>query len=188
LIVNNSTATCIVAGLFSCVLFNLNFRSGDYVTKCISVLNELLVGIFNDILEIEQNALQSGSFRDLSVTEIHTIEAIGMYKPRTMTEVACQLHITLGTLTTAIGHLVRKGYVERKRSEEDRRIVYIELTKLGKLAYRVHRKFHSDMVKGSIEGLTKEEEETLVKALDKINKFFISKYNLNTNLKEKGNE
>jgi DNA-binding MarR family transcriptional regulator len=159
------------------------------VAKCISILNELLVGIFDDILEIEQNALRSGSFKDLSVTEIHTIEAIGMYKPRTMTEVACQLNITLGTLTTAIGHLVRKGYVERKRSEEDRRIVYIQLNKRGKLAYRVHRKFHSDMVKASIEGLTEQEEQILVTALDKLNIFFISKYNLNTkNLKEKSNE
>ncbi len=156
--------------------------------ECISILNDLLVGIFDDILEIEQNALQSGAFKDLSVTEIHTIEAIGMYKARTMTEVACQLNITLGTLTTAIGHLVRKGYVERKRSEADRRIVYVQLTKRGKLAYRVHRKFHSDMIKASIEELTGEEERILVIALNKINSFFISKYNLNTNLKEKNNE
>lgn len=167
----------------------LIFRSGDFVANCISILNELLVGIFDDILEIEQSALQSGSFKDLSVTEIHTIEAIGMYKPRTMTEVACQLSITLGTLTTAVGHLVRKGYVQRKRGEEDRRIVHIQLTKKGKLAYRIHRKFHSDMVKASIEGLTDNEEEILVNALDKLNRFFISKYSLNTkNLKEKSNE
>lgn len=158
------------------------------MAKCISVLNELLVGIFDDMLEIEQSALRSGSFKDLSVTEIHTIEAIGMYKPRTMTEAACQLNITLGTLTTAVGHLVRKGYVERKRSEEDRRIVYIHLTKKGKLAYRVHRKFHFDMVKASIDELTEDEERILVNSLDKINRFFISKYNLNTNLKEKSNE
>ncbi len=34
------------------------------------VLNELLVTIFNDILEIEQTALQEGVLKDLSVTEI----------------------------------------------------------------------------------------------------------------------
>ncbi|MBC2580940.1 MarR family winged helix-turn-helix transcriptional regulator [Clostridium sp. DJ247] len=155
------------------------------MSKSINVLNELLVDTFNDILEIEQKALQSGSFNDLSVTEIHTIAAIGMYKPRTMTEVACQLDITLGTLTTAIGHLVRKCYVERRRSETDRRIVYIRLTKKGKLAYRVHEKFHKDMVKATIEGLSEEEEEVLVKSLEKVNDFFKYKYNLKTTLKEK---
>lgn len=152
-----------------------------YLDKYIGILNELLANIFNDILEIEQEALRSGVFKDLSVTEIHTIEAIGMYKPRTMTEVACQLNITLGTLTTAIGHLVRKGYVDRKRNEQDRRIVFIRLTKKGKLAYRIHEKFHSDMIKEAIKGLGKEEEEILLRSLEKLNFFFKSRYNLKIN-------
>ncbi|WP_346886239.1 MarR family transcriptional regulator [Clostridium sp. UBA4395] len=142
------------------------------------VLNELLVTIFNDILEIEQTALQEGVLKDLSVTEIHTIEAIGMYHPRTMTEVANDLNITVGTLTTAITKLVKKGYVERTRGEEDRRSVMIALTRKGKLAYRVHEKFHQDMISETIKGLTDEEEEVLIKSLEKVNSFFKSKYNL----------
>lgn len=142
------------------------------------VLNELLVTIFNDILEIEQTALQEGVLKDLSVTEIHTIEAIGMYHPRTMTEVANDLNITVGTLTTAITKLVKKGYVERTRGEEDRRSVMIDLTRKGKLAYRVHEKFHQDMISETIKGLTDEEEEVLIRSLEKVNSFFKSKYNL----------
>lgn len=144
----------------------------------INVINELLVDTFNDILTIEQKALQSGMFKDISVTEIHTIEAIGMYGLKTMSEVAGILEITVGTLTIAINHLVKKGYVERNKSEEDRRVVYISLTKRGKLAYRVHQKFHSDMVKETIQGLTIEEEKVLIKSLDKLNHFFKAKYNL----------
>ncbi len=142
------------------------------------VLNELLVTIFNDILEIEQTALQEGVLKDLSVTEIHTIEAIGMYHPRTMTEVANDLNITVGTLTTAITKLVKKGYVERTRGEEDRRSVMIALTRKGKLAYRVHEKFHQDMISETIKGLTDEEEKVLIRSLEKVNSFFKSKYNL----------
>ena len=142
------------------------------------VLNELLVTIFNDILEIEQTALQQGVLNDLSVTEIHTIEAIGMYKARTMTEVANDLNITVGTLTTAITKLVKKDYVERTRGEEDRRSVMIALTRKGKLAYRVHERFHQDMINETINGLTDEEEEVLIRSLEKVNKFFKSKYNL----------
>lgn len=142
------------------------------------VLNQLLVTLFNDILEIEQNTLKEGVLSDLSITEIHTIEAIGMYEARTMTEVANDLGITVGTLTTAINKLVKKEYVERTRGEEDRRAVMIALTRKGKLAYRVHEKFHADMINETIEGLTSEEEEVLVKALSKLNKFFGEKYNL----------
>jgi len=52
------------------------------------VVNELLVETFNDILQIEQKALKEGVLNDLSIREIHTINAIGMYEYRTMTEVA----------------------------------------------------------------------------------------------------
>lgn len=148
------------------------------MSRSIYVLNELLVDIFNDILTIEQEALRSGEFKDISVTEIHTIEAISMYEERTMSEVASNLGITVGTLTTAIGHLVKKGYVERKRTEEDRRVVRVKLTKRGKLAYRIHEKFHSDMVKETISGLTEEEEQVLVSSLEKLNEFFKSNYKL----------
>jgi len=146
--------------------------------KSKKVLNELLVELFKDILEIEQKALNEGRFSDLSITEIHTIEAIGMYKPRTMSEVASALDITVGTLTTAINNLVKKEYVERKRIEEDRRVVLIQLTKKGKLAYRVHEQFHLDMIKATIDGLTDHEEDVLVSSLEKLNVFFKDKYNL----------
>lgn len=142
------------------------------------ILNELLVKTFNDILEIEQNSLKEGIFSDLSITEIHTIDAIGMYKARTMTEVAVDLGITVGTLTTAINRLVKKEYVQRERAEEDRRSVMIALTKKGKLAYRVHEKFHQDMIEATIDGLSNEEEQILTKSLNKLNKFFKEKYNL----------
>lgn len=140
------------------------------------VLNELLVQTFNDILKIEQKALAESVLKDLSITETHTIEAIGMYEVKTMSEVAQNLKITVGTLTTAINKLVKKGYVERNRCEEDRRSVKINLTRKGKLAYRIHEKFHHEMIKATVEGLSQEEEDVLIKSLEKLNEFFKSKY------------
>ncbi|WBW99687.1 MarR family winged helix-turn-helix transcriptional regulator [Oceanirhabdus sp. W0125-5] len=148
------------------------------MNKSFAVLNELLVDLFNDILIIEQNALAEGKFNDLSITEIHTIEEIGMYGSRTMSEIAMDLGITVGTLTIAMNNLVKKGYVNRQRSDRDRRVVEISLTRKGKLAFRVHEKFHTDMIKNTIEGLTEEEEVVLNSALEKLNKFFKSNYNI----------
>lgn len=142
------------------------------------VLNELLVQIFNDILQIEEQALKQGVINDLSVTEIHTLEAIGMYSEKTMSEVAQTLKITVGTLTTAINKLIKKGYVERKRIEEDRRVVLIKLTKRGKLAYRLHEKFHNDMINATIDGLSLDEEKVLISSLERLNEFFKVEYNL----------
>lgn len=144
-----------------------------------STVNELLEDIFNDILTIEQTSLKEGELSDLSVTEVHTIVEIGMYSARTMSEVAGDLGITVGTLTASINNLVKKGYVERKRDDKDRRVVKIKLTKKGKIAYRIHDKFHIEMVNATVEGLTEEEGLLLARALGKLNEFFKDKYNIN---------
>ena len=148
------------------------------MSKSTVIINELLVELFNDVLQIEEQSLKDGPISDLSITEIHTLEAIGMYDQKSMSEVAQNLKITVGTLTTAINKLIKKEYVERKRIEENRRVVLIKLTKKGKLAYRLHDKFHKDMVNTAVDGLNDKEEEVLFHSLTKINKFFKEKYEL----------
>ncbi len=147
--------------------------------ETLAVINQLLVEVFNDILLIEESALKSGQFNDVSVTEVHTVEEIGMYEPKSMSEIAKNLNITVGTLTVAINNLVKKGYCERYRSDNDRRVVKVGLTKKGRLLYRVHEKFHADMVKMAISDLTTEEDLALRKSLSKLNVFLKEKYNLN---------
>lgn len=133
-------------------------------------INKMLVEVYDDVIHIEEFAIKQGAFRDLSITEIHTIEAIGLYGSKTMSEVATVLEITMGTLTTAVDKLIKKGYVERSRSSTDRRIVNVNLTQRGKLAYRIHEKFHLDMVKAIMVDFSEEEEEILLTALKKLNK------------------
>ena len=78
--------------------------------KIEDILNKLLVQLFNDILQIEEKSLKNTQFTDLSITEIHTIEAIGLDRSRTMGEIAHDLRITVGTLTTAITKLINHDY------------------------------------------------------------------------------
>ena len=137
--------------------------------KDIVKLNELLVNVYDDIEEIETKSLRSGAFKDLSITEIHTIEAIGLSGEKSMSEIAADLDITTGTLTTAIDKLIKKGYVIRNRSDVDRRIVYIALTKRGKLAYKIHESFHYKMVRSVITDLTEDEVQALIKGLNSLN-------------------
>lgn len=132
-------------------------------------INKMLVEVYDDVNRIEEYSIKKGAFSDLSITEIHTIEAVGLYGSKTMSEVSAELEITMGTLTTAVDKLIKKGYLERSRSTTDRRIVNISLTKLGKLAYRIHEKFHLDMVKAIMQDFTPEEEEVLLTALSKLN-------------------
>ena len=140
------------------------------------ILNKLLVQLFNDILHIEEKAMKNSEFTNLSITEIHTIDAIGKEGNRTMGEIAHDLRITVGTLTTAINRLIKKGYVERKRIEEDRRVVLVNLTEKGEEVFNIHSIFHKDMIDTILETFKSEDLETLTKLLYKISTFFEKKY------------
>lgn len=141
------------------------------------ILNKLLVQLFNDILHIEEKEMKNTEFDNLSITEIHTIEAIGTEGNRTMGEIAHDLRITVGTLTTAINRLIKKGYVERKRIEEDRRVVLVNLTERGEKVFNVHSLFHKEMIDTILEEFKGEDLEILTKILSKISRFFERKYN-----------
>ena len=135
-------------------------------------LNDLLVGLFRSITTIEEQSICTGEYRNMTTNDMHVIEAIGTGTPRNMTAVARALGVTTGTLTISVNSLVKKGYVERVRSEEDRRVVLVSLTAKGKRAFEHHEKFHREMIRHVVEMLNEDEKRVLEKSLEGLNGFF----------------
>ena len=81
------------------------------------LLNQLLVMTFNEIMDAENRALITGAFKEISINDVHIIDAVGIAEPRNMSTVAKKMSVTVGTLTTAINNLVKKGYVKKVQSE-----------------------------------------------------------------------
>jgi DNA-binding MarR family transcriptional regulator len=135
-------------------------------------MNEFLVGIFRDIMDIEEKAIITSEFKDLSNNDMHVIEAVGIKEEKNMSAVAKSLSVTTGTLTIAMNSLVKKGYVERVRSQEDRRVVLLSLSEKGRKAYEHHQVFHENMIKATVDKLTETEKETLAKALVNLKTYF----------------
>lgn len=128
--------------------------------------------LFNDIMDMEHKALITGSFKEISINDMHIIDAIGLKEPKNMSTVAKAMSVTVGTLTTAINNLVKKGYVSRVRSAEDKRVVLLSLTDKGIAAYRKHAAFHKKMVQTVMDGLESDELEILVSAMEKLQRYF----------------
>ena len=137
-----------------------------------TALNDVLVKLFRNINTIEEQTMRTDEYKDVTINDMHVIEAIGIGEQKNMTTVAKALQVTTGTLTISINSLVKKGYVTRVRSEEDRRVVLISLTPKGKEAFLHHRRFHEQMVENIVEDLSEEEKQVLEKALRRINNFF----------------
>lgn len=139
-----------------------------------NTLNEILVRLFRDINTIEERAIRTEEYKDVTTNDMHVMEAIGTQQAKNMTSVAKALEVTTGTLTIAVNSLVKKGYVERVRSEEDRRVVLVSLSEKGQKAYLHHQQFHQRMIDAILEELDDEEQQVLEKALQKLNQFFRS--------------
>ena len=137
-------------------------------------LNEVLVSLFRDVNDIEQKAIITSEFSDITNNDMHVIDAIGIDRPKNMSSIARELSVTVGTLTISVNSLVKKGYVVRNRSSEDRRVVFISLSEKGVKAYYHHKKFHEQMIDSVVKELTEEELEALVNALTKLNTWFRS--------------
>lgn len=135
-------------------------------------INDILVNLFNEILKLEEEAIITDEFKDITNNDMHIIEAIGLTGENTMSVVARKMGITAGSLTTAVNGLVNKKYVTRLRSEQDRRVVFLKLTEKGIRAYEHHREYHRQMTDAVISRLDDEEILVLLKTLNGLSEFF----------------
>ena len=112
----------------------------------------------------------------LTTSELHIIEAIGENEV-TMNELSAKLGITMGTASVAVNKLTDKQFLERSRSDIDRRKVFVKLTSKGKVALNYHGDFHSNILEKITDDIPSkkletfiEVFETIVKNLDKVKK------------------
>lgn len=139
------------------------------------VIGQEMVAVFEHILKTEKIFIAEYLDQTISMKEIHTIAAIGRSESLMMSELAGQLHVTMGTLTVMVSNLVKKGFVERYKSEKDRRIVKVGLTKEGRRVYDAHELFHENLVDALVEGFAEGEQVIVSKALKNL-QVFIEKY------------
>ncbi|MFR8003296.1 MAG: MarR family winged helix-turn-helix transcriptional regulator [Hydrogeniiclostridium sp.] len=138
-------------------------------------MNRFLIEDFNYILRAEEKALSAYGEAGLSVNEFHIIESViraEKEEQNTMGEISRRLGVTMGTLTTAVKTLEKKGCLLRRRSAEDKRVVRLEATDKGKEADRYHQRFHAAMVEAVASCLSEEQMVTLTGALSLLAGYF----------------
>jgi DNA-binding MarR family transcriptional regulator len=140
------------------------------------LLNQFLVEVFQEILRTEELSIGRAGFDNLSLKELHVIDAVCRAEAEGLdnraTAVARALGVTPGTLTTAVTLLEKKGYLVRRKNAGDRRVVHIRATELGRVANKHHERFHREMVQSVMEALNPEEFGIFLISLQRIAEFF----------------
>ncbi|MGN1182811.1 MAG: MarR family winged helix-turn-helix transcriptional regulator [Faecalibacillus sp.] len=96
-------------------------------------------------MDVQDIYLKKGPFKQLTMSEMHVLDAVNKESSPSMSAVANHLNITLGTLTTAVKKIIKKGFLIKEQSKHDQRIYYLRLTESGKEALKIHEQFHKEL-------------------------------------------
>lgn len=129
-------------------------------------INLMMSDFYNTFSRIEELSLKQ-NIKCLTLNEFHVIESIGN-KRLLMNEVADILKVSMGTATVSVNKLVSKNFINRERDEEDRRKVYVSLTKKGLIALNSHSSFHLNTIKAITKGLSNKEIEIFLSTFSKL--------------------
>lgn len=134
-------------------------------------LNSVLVELYMNITQLEEQTLKNSGRINLTINEMHMIECVGKSADtgRTMRDIANDLGIKSPSATVAVNKLVCKGYLEKRQSETDGRVVRVRLTHDGKSVYAYNSYYHRLMVRELSDDLEDSERSTLVTAIEKLN-------------------
>ena len=125
-------------------------------------------------LHFYQNVFQRFATREATLTTVESfcMEGIMAMGEPTIAEFSRMMQISTPNAAYKINNLVKKGYVEKIRSEVDGRQVFVKLTKMGRKVNAGHLYFHENMVRNVSGDMSEEEKEILVRAMKNLNKFF----------------
>lgn len=138
-------------------------------------INHFLVNVFNDVLRLEEENLARGPYKNLSVSEMHVLEAVRAGgEAETMSELAARLRVTASTLTVAVKTLEQKGFLARRRASEDRRKVTVALAGPAHKALARHEAFHQRLIDQVSERLSQQQMDDLADTLSALHGFFVS--------------
>jgi DNA-binding MarR family transcriptional regulator len=129
-------------------------------------VNIVLEDFYKLFYETEDLALKQG-IKCLTHTELHVIEAIGS-DSLTMNELSDRLGITMGTATVAISKLSEKGFINRMRSDLDRRKVFVSLSRKGDEALNYHTNYHNMIMSSITKNIDSKDIEVFVDVFEKI--------------------
>ncbi len=143
--------------------------------KQTEILSDYVLHTALHMITLEDQCLKHICASDLSVRELHVIEAASSLSnsgKNTMAEIAKYLHISPASLTSAVNVLVKKGYLGREYSPVDRRVIYITLTSSGEAANRKYLDFVRDFMTYIGRDLDEEVADRMIDAIVKSVDYF----------------
>lgn len=129
----------------------------DELTRYITVLA--------DLFEVAQQI--SGEAVSLNKQECRVINTVGQFQPLMMREIAERSKLSVTNTTGIVDRLVRRKYLCRDRSDEDRRIVKIRLTPEGMEIHEMEIENYRKVSQAILSALDEKEQQEMLRMMRK---------------------
>ncbi len=136
------------------------------------LLNQVLKDMFYSVLRLQEKSVSKLANGNLSRTEMHALEIIQDVPDATLTQLADILGITKATVSVSVSRLVEKGYLEKIRSEDDRRKSILRLTESGEVMCKKHTQFHDMLINSIMREFRVAEYPEVLKSMQALVNFF----------------
>jgi DNA-binding MarR family transcriptional regulator len=107
---------------------------------------------------------------DISLSMWFFLRLLWIQDGQTQKELSDELGLTPATTVSAMDGMEARGFIERRRSREDRRKVYIYLTVAGRALEKQLSPYASEVNEIALETLSSEERRVVTELLQRINR------------------
>lgn len=104
----------------------------------------------------------------LNRTEFGVLELLYHKGPQPLQQIGGKVLMSSGNITYVVDKLEKKGFVRRRASKEDRRLIYAEATDLGSQFIEDVFPAHTTVIEQAAAGLTEEEKEQAILLMKKL--------------------
>ncbi|MEK5144757.1 MarR family winged helix-turn-helix transcriptional regulator [Paenibacillus sp. FSL M7-0134] len=125
------------------------------------------------VLARAYNSVTSRTNRDihshgLNTTEFGVLDLLYYRGPQPLQKIGEKVLISSGNITYVVDKLQKKNLLTRRASQDDRRVIYAELTDDGRHFFEQIFPQHHRVIMETVDGLSVEEKEQAIQLLKKL--------------------
>ncbi|SFI54126.1 DNA-binding transcriptional regulator, MarR family [Bacillus sp. 71mf] len=123
---------------------------------------------FRRMLRLLQSDINELFSEHMPWNEFSVLRALYWKSPQMASQIASEVNVTSSHITAVTDRLARKGLVMRKRSNSDRRIVYLEITDSGREVAEKLENVRKEYYREKFQDWSDEEIEMALELFDRV--------------------
>ena len=131
------------------------------------LLNEHFFQLYQSRFFQEKKTCSNSPIALLTHNDLRVMESLDRNGVLTMRELAEILSLPMSTLTSIANKLVKNKYIDRVRIDEDRRVVQVQPTKLGRQMIDLRKNAHTSVSEELLKSLTESEQKEFLRLFKK---------------------